>query len=104
MDRDQADAADKPRRVRRVNDRSVLNGIFWVRARVRHGATYGPRTTCYNRLVRWRKTGVLDQIMEALSADHELAVQMIDTSVVRVHQHGACISDNNRIWVAREGA
>jgi hypothetical protein len=24
------------------------------------------------------------------------AVQMIDTSVVRVHQHGACIADNNR--------
>src|SRR5579872_3076570 len=23
------------------------------------------------------------------------AVQMIDTSVVRVHQHGACIADNN---------
>ena len=27
---------------------------------------------------------------------------MIDTSVVRVHQHGACISDNNhQEWVAR---
>jgi hypothetical protein len=22
-------------------------------------------------------------------------VQMIDTSVVRVHQHGACVADNN---------
>jgi len=24
-----------------------------------------------------------------------VAVQMIDTAVVRVHQHGACIADNN---------
>jgi hypothetical protein len=34
--------------------------------------------------------------MDALAAGHDAAVQMIDTSVVRVHQHGACISDNNR--------
>ena len=33
--------------------------------------------------------------MEALAAGHDAAVQMIDTSVVRVHQHGACITDNN---------
>jgi transposase len=43
---------NKPRGVRRVNDRRVLNGIFWV---LRSGApwrdlpeTYGPRTTCYS--------------------------------------------------------
>jgi transposase len=46
MDRDQADAAEQPRGVRRVNDRRVLNGIFWV---LRSGApsrdlpeSYGP--------------------------------------------------------------
>jgi transposase/site-specific recombinase XerD len=90
---------NKPRGVRRVNDRRVLNGIFWV---LRSGApwrdlpeTYGPRTTCYNRFVRWRRAGVWDQIMEALAAGHDAAVQMIDTSVVRVHQHGACIADSN---------
>ena len=33
--------------------------------------------------------------MDALSAGHDAAVQMIDTSVERVHPHGACISDNN---------
>ena len=33
--------------------------------------------------------------MDALAAGHDPAVQMIDTSVVRVHQHGACIADNN---------
>src|SRR5258707_1928653 len=56
---------------------------------------YGPRTTCYNRFVRWRRAGVWDQIMDALAAGHDAAAQMIDTSVVRVHQHGACVADNN---------
>jgi transposase len=90
---------NKPRGIRRVNDRRVLNGVFWV---LRSGApwrdlpeTYGPRTTCYNRFVRWRQAGVWDQIMDALAAGHDAAVQMIDTSIVRVHQHGACIADNN---------
>jgi transposase len=100
---------NKPRGVRRVNDRRVLNGIFWV---LRSGApwrdlpaAYGPRTTCYNRFVRWRRAGVWDQIMDALAAGHDAAVQMTDTSVVRVHQLGACIADTTitKTWVAREG-
>src|SRR6516225_2863026 len=39
---------------------------------------------------------VWDRIMDALAAGHDAAVQMIDTSVVRVHQHGACIAENNQ--------
>jgi transposase len=88
---------NKPRGVRRVNDRRVLNSIFWV---LRSGApwpkNYGPYTTCYYRFVRWRRAGVWDQIMDALTAAHDAAVQMIDTSVVRVHQHGACVADNKQ--------
>ena len=51
---------NKPRGVPRVDDRRVLNGIFWVRC-ARGGAPrrdlpqyYGPYTTCYNRFNRWR--------------------------------------------------
>jgi transposase len=98
---------NKPRGVRRVNDRRVLNGIFWV---LRSGApwrdlpeTYGPRTTCYNRFVRWRQAGVWDQIMEALAAGNDAAVQMIDTSIVRVHQHATCLLETEaNQWVAHE--
>ena len=32
--------------------------------------------------------------MDALAAAHDAAVQMIDTSIVRVHQHGSCIAAN----------
>ena len=87
---------NKPRGVPRVNDRRVLNGIFWV---LRFGApwrdlpeAFGPYTTCYNRFGRWRQAGVWGRIIDALAAAHDAAVQMIDTSIVRVHQHGACIN------------
>jgi transposase len=91
---------NKPRGVARVNDRRVLNGIFCV---LRSGApwrdlpdSFGPYTTCYNRFVRWRRAGVWGKIMNALARDRDAAVQMIDTSIVRVHQHGARITRNRR--------
>jgi transposase len=89
----------------RVNDRRVLNGIFWV---LRSGAPwrdlpddFGPYTTCYNRFVRWRHAGVWGRIMDALAKAHDASVQMIDTSIVRVHQHGACIIRNRRQSMGR---
>lgn len=62
----QAILPTKSRGVPRVDDRRVLNGIFWV---LRSGAPwrdlpdqYGPYTTCYNRFVRWRRAGVWDRL------------------------------------------
>ena len=55
---------------------------------------FGPYTTCYNRIVRWRQAGVWGKIMNALAAAHDAAVQMIDTSILCVHQHGACVTRN----------
>ena len=84
---------NKPRGVPRVNDRRVLNGIFWV---LRSGApwrdlpgAFGPYTTCYNRFVRWRKLGVWDRIFAAVSAAYDGDLQMVDSSSIRVHQHAA---------------
>ena len=62
---------NKPRGFRGVDDRRVLNGIFW---RLRTGAPcadiperYGPYTTCVNRFNRWRRAGVWDRLLEAVS-------------------------------------
>ncbi|MER8605958.1 MULTISPECIES: IS5 family transposase [unclassified Mesorhizobium] len=84
---------NKPRGVPRVDDRRVLNGIFWV---LRSGAPwrdlperYGPRTTCYNRFVRWRKAGVWHRLMDAVSAAHDGEIQMIDSTSIRAHQQAA---------------
>ena len=84
---------NKPRGVARADDRKVLNGIYW---RLRTGSPwadiperYGPSTTCYNRFVRWRKAGMWDRSLVAVSAGFNGELVMIDSTCVRVHQHGA---------------
>jgi transposase len=87
---------NKPCGVPRVDDRRVLNGIFFT---LRSGMPwadlperYGPYTTVYNRINRWRKKGVWDGLMDAIIAAHKARgdkVQMIDSTSVRVHQQAA---------------
>jgi transposase len=77
----------------RVDDRRVLNGIFWV---LRSDAPrrdlperYGPRTTCYNRFVRWQRAGVWGRLMDAIRTPQHSGIQMIDSTSVRAHQQAA---------------
>jgi len=78
---------NKPRGVPRVNDRRVLNGIFWV---LRSGAPwrdlpddFGPYTTCYNRFVRWRRAGVWGRI------------KVFDRALFRRHPISPCFHCEN---------
>ncbi len=80
---------NKPRGVPRVDDRRVLNGIYW---RLRTGSPwadiperYGPYTTCYTRFVRGARIGVWDRIFEAMSAAYEGSEQSVDSSSSRLH-------------------
>ncbi|WP_293878138.1 MULTISPECIES: IS5 family transposase [unclassified Sphingomonas] len=84
---------NKPRGVARVDDRRVLNGIFYV---LRTGspwrdlpARYGPHTTVYNRFNRWAKAGVWVRVFETLAAGAPASMHLIDSSIVRAHQHAA---------------
>jgi transposase len=84
-----------------VDDRRVLNDIFWV---MRAGAPwsdlperYGPRTTCYNRFSRWRKGGVWDRLMEAIAAAYDGDIQMIDITSIRAHEQAA--TAKRGIWI-----
>jgi len=90
------------------NNRQVLNGIFWV---LRSGAAwrdlperYGPYTTVYNRFNRWRKAGIWDRLMDAVVQAHDGKVQMIDSSIVRVHQHASGVKKRVEIVVWAEAA
>jgi putative transposase len=100
---------NKVRGVARVDDRRVLNGIF---CRLRTGATwadiperYGPPTTCYNRFVRWRKAGVWDRLLQAVSEAYDGDIQMNDSSSIRVHQQAATGKKGGDpvAWAARAG-
>jgi hypothetical protein len=59
--------------------------------------------SCFVPKPQWEKRQGKPRTMRYELSDDEwtainpmLPVQMIDTSVVRVHQHGACITDNNQ--------
>ncbi len=84
---------NKPRGVPRTDDRRVLNGIFYI---LRTGSPwrdlpdrYGPYTTAYNRYNRWAKAGVWLRVFEALRQRAPAALHLIDSSIVRAHQHAA---------------
>jgi transposase len=85
----------KLRGVARVDDRQVLNWIFWM---LRSGSPwrdlperFGPYTTCYNRFRRSTTAGVWDRIMDAITDAYEGDVRMIDGTSVRVHHSAATL-------------
>ena len=57
----------------------------------RAGALWAADDASHNRFVRWRAAGVWDRLLAAVSAAYDGDIVMIDSSCVRVHQHGAAI-------------
>ena len=78
--------------------RKVVISILW---KLRTGAPwrdlperYGPWQTCYDRLVRWRRDGIWDRLLEHVQTKSDAVgdvewVVSVDSSVVRAHQHAA---------------
>jgi transposase len=82
---------NKPRGVPRVDDRRVINGIFYI---LRTGSPwrdlpdrYGPYTTVYNRYNRWAKAGVWLKVFETFSSRSPRSLHLIDSSVIHAHRH-----------------
>ena len=85
-----------PRRGRRPRDhRLVLDGVFWI---ARTGAAwrdlhshFGEWNSVYRQFRRWTLAGLWDVILEALNetGQGQDSVQMIDSTIVRAHQHAA---------------
>ena len=100
---------NKSRGVSRVDDRRVLNGIFF---KLRTGVAwrdlacrYGPYTTVYNRFNRWTKAGVWDTLMDAIIDAHNNDVVMIDGTSVRVHHSAVTVKKmvDYDVWVVQGG-
>lgn len=77
------------------NHRLVLDGVFWIS---RTGAPwrdlpgyFGNWNSVYQQFRRWSVSGVWDTMLEALNGTGAVqsSVQMIDSTVVRAHQHAA---------------
>jgi transposase len=75
------------------DNRLFLEAVLWI---VRTGSPWrdlpselGNWHTTYTRFIRWGKSGRWQQILTALSGDRDLEMLMLDSTVVRVHQHAA---------------
>ena len=78
-----------------ANHRLVLDGVFWI---ARTGVPwrdlhehFGKWDSVYRQFRRWTLAGIWDVILEALndSGGGQDTVQMIDSTIVRAHQHAA---------------
>ena len=78
-----------------TDHRLLLDAIFWI---ARTGApwrdldvSFPKWTRVYRQFRRWTLAGVWDVILEALNESDEgqASVQMIDSTIVRAHQHSA---------------
>ena len=72
---------------------NFLNAVFW---RLKTGAPwrdlpqrYGGWENVHRRCSRWAKSGVFDKLLEALTDGGESALLLLDSTVVKAHQHGA---------------
>ena len=81
---------NKPRGVPRVSDRRVLNGVLRSWAPWRDLPPYfGNWNSVFQRFRRWAKKGVWKRIFDALVDDPDFEYLIIDSTIVRAHQHAA---------------
>ncbi len=77
----------------RANNRRFLDALLWM---ARSGgrwrdlpARLGDHNAVKRRYYRWIEMGVLDLMLEALAREADLEWLMIDSTIVRAHQHAA---------------
>ena len=87
------------------NHRLVLDGIFWI---ARTGSPwrdlpeeFGKWSSVYRQFRRWTQAGIWDVMLEALNetgAGND-SVQMIDSTIIRAHQHAGALKKGMRTRV-----
>jgi transposase len=80
----------KSRKSARVDDRKILNAIFYV---LRTGMPwrdlperYGPYTTAYNRFNRWARRGIWKHIFDQVAAKSRDGLYFIDSTIIKAHR------------------
>ena len=80
----------KGRKSARVEDRKIMNAIFYV---LRTGMPwrdlperYGPYTTAYNRFNRWSRRGIWKRVFDQLASRSCDSLYLIDSTIVKAHR------------------
>ena len=64
---------------------------------------FGPWKAVHTRFSRWAESGVWERLFKALAADADNEYAMIDSTIVRAHQHSAG-AQKKRAKTKRSGA
>jgi transposase len=91
----------KNRKSARVDDRRILNAIFYV---LRTGMPwrdlperYGPYTTAYNRFNRWSRRGIWKRIFDELASKSRDSLYLIDSTIVKAHRSASGAKGGRKI-------
>jgi transposase len=83
----------KGKRGPRSNNRRFMEAVFWM---ARSGGRwrdlperFGKLSTVKQRYYDWIERGVLAEIFRALSGEADMEWLMVDSTIVRAHQHAA---------------
>ncbi len=75
------------------DNRLFVEGVLWI---VRTGApwrdlpeTFGNWNSAFRRFSRWSAKGVWHRIMTAMADDPDFEYLILDSTIVRAHQHAA---------------
>jgi transposase len=75
------------------DNRLFMNAVVWI---ARTGAPwrdlperYGNWNSVFQRFNRWCKNGVWERALKALGGDPDLEDLLLDSSIIRAHQHAA---------------
>jgi putative transposase len=75
------------------DNRLFVEAVLWIPRAGSPCAIYhrywGNWHNVYARFSRWGKTGVWQRVIEAVRADADLQALMLDSAIVRAHQHAA---------------
>jgi transposase len=83
----------KGKRGPRTDNRKFLNALLWM---ARSGGRWrdlpahlGDYRSVKRRYYRWIEMGVFDEMLEVLAREADLEWLMVDSTIVRAHQHAA---------------
>lgn len=75
------------------NNRKFIDAILWIARTGAHWrelpGSFGPWNSVFQRYNRWSKAGVWERLFQELSDDPDFEYMMIDSTIVRAHQHSA---------------